>query len=103
MGIDWCMLVLSPEVTFHIQQRIDHYCNLNNFVSPKLKLCRKAVVNIKIELYLIYTVSDCLVGIQIDIFTDIFFKFITLKLLASSESIIFYFSLLAFCSHQVHI
>ena len=51
----------------------------------------------------IYIISDYLVGIQIDIFTDIIFKFITLKLLASSESIIFCFSLLAFCSHQVHI
>ena len=102
---DWLVLVLSPEVTFHIQQRIDHYCNLNNFVSKELELCRKALVDISIELYsiYIYIVSDYLVGIHIDIFTDIIFKFIILKLLASSESIIFYFSLWAFCSHQVHI
>ena len=36
--------------------------------------------NISIELYLIYMVSDYLVDTQIDIFTDIIFKFITLKL-----------------------
>ena len=39
------------------QQRMDYYCNLNNFVSPKLELCRKALANISIELYLIYIVS----------------------------------------------
>ena len=107
-GTPWCgyWLVHVGVITwgdFHTQQRIDHYSNLNNFVSPNLELRRKAVVNISIELYLIYTASDYLVGIQIDIFTDIIFKFITLKLLASSESIKFYFSLLTFCSHQVHI
>ena len=85
------MSVLSPEVTFHKQQRIDYYCTLNNFVSPKLELCRKALVNISIELYLIYIVSDYhinyahndlisdfnIFGIQIGIFTYIIFKFIT--------------------------
>ena len=58
VGIGWCRPMLSPEVTFHKQQRIDYYCNLNNFVSPKLELCRKALIDISIELYLIYIVSD---------------------------------------------
>ena len=49
VGIGWCMSVLSPEVTFHKQQRIDYYCNQNNFVNPKLELCRKALVNISID------------------------------------------------------
>ena len=46
MGIGWCMPVFSPEVTFHKQQRIDYYCDLNNFVSPKVELSKKALVNI---------------------------------------------------------
>ena len=85
------MSMLSPEVTFNKQQRIDYYCNLNNFVSPKLELCRKALVNFSVELYLIYIVSHyCIEYVhndlisdfsifvsQIDIFTDKIFKFIT--------------------------
>ena len=43
--------MLSPEVTDHIQQGIDHYCNLNLFVSSKFY--RKALVDISIKLYLI--------------------------------------------------
>ena len=91
VGIGWCMSVLSPEVTFHKQQRIDYYCNLSNFVSPKLELCWKALVNISIELYFIYIVSDYCIkyvhndlisdfsifGIQIGIFTNMIYKFIT--------------------------
>ena len=50
--------VLSSEVSFQKQQRINYYCNLNNFVSLKLELCMKALVNISIEFYLIYIVSD---------------------------------------------
>ena len=41
-------------MTFHKHQRIEFNCNPNNFVNPKLELCRKALVNISIELYLIY-------------------------------------------------
>ena len=101
------MSVLSPEVTFHKQQRIDYYCDLNNFVSPKLELSRKALVNISVELYLIYRyiVSDyCIKYVHNDLISDssLFVRLtflqiwssnlLHLKLLASSESIIFYFS-----------
>ena len=113
------MSVLSPEVTFHKQQRIDYYCNLNNFVSPKLGLCRKALVNISVELYLIYIVSDyhikyahddlisdfSIFGIRIGIFTDMIFKFITSEATSKfwKHHILSFIISIKFVSHQVHI
>ena len=95
------MSVLSPEVAFHIQQRIDYYCNLYHFVSSKLLLCRKALVNISTKLHLIQFqfltilhVFASLVGIQIDILQIQSSNLLYLKLLTSSESV-FYFSILA--------
>ena len=118
------MSVWSPEVTFHKQQRIDYYCNLNNFVSPKLELCRKALVDILIESYFIYIyiysfdyrikyahndlVSDCdfsIFGIQIGIFTDLIFQFITPEATSKfwKHHILFFIISIKFVSHQVHI
>ena len=106
VGIGWCMSVLSPEVTFHKQQRIDYYCNLNNFVSPKLELCRKALVDISIELYFLY--NDLIsvfsiFGIQIGIFTDMIFKFITSEATSKfwKHHISFFIISIKFVSHQV--
>ena len=102
------MSVLSPEVTFHKQKRIDYYCNLNNLVSPKLELCRKALVNTSVELYLIYNdlISDfSIFGIQIGIFTDIIFKFITSEATSKfwKHHVLFFIISVKFVSHQVPI
>ena len=113
------MSVLSPQVTFHKQQRIDCYCNLNNFISPKLELCRKSLVNISIELYLTYIVSDYCIKyahndlisdfsffcFQIGIFTNMIFKLITSEATSKfwKHHILFFIISIKFISHQVHI
>ena len=105
-------------MTFHQQQRIDYYCKLNNFVSPKLELCRKALVNISNESSLIYIVSDyhikyahndlisdfSIFGIQIGIFADMIYKFITCETTRKfwKHHIIFFIISIEFVSHQVH-
>ena len=37
VGSGWCMTVLSPEVTFHIQQRMWYYCNPTHFVNFNIR------------------------------------------------------------------
>ena len=109
-------------------KELDYYCNLNNFVSPKVELCRKALVNISVELYIyiyiymyiyiyiyMYIVSDYRInyahndligdfrifGIQIGIFQTWSSNLLHLKLLASSESIIFDFSILVLNMYHI--
>ena len=79
----------------------------------------KALVNISIELYLIYVVSDyrikyahndhindfSIFGIQIGIFTNMIFKFITSEATSKfwKHHILFCIISIKFVSHQIHI
>ena len=83
-----------------------------------MEFCRKALVNISIELYLIYLVSDYCIEyvhndlisdfsifvIQIDIFADMIFKFITSEATIKFwNHILFFIISIRFVLHQVHI
>ena len=37
VGLGWCMTVLSPDVTFHIQQRMGYNCNPTHFVNFNIR------------------------------------------------------------------
>ena len=37
VGLGWCMTVLSPDVTFHIQQRMGYNCNPNHFLNFNIR------------------------------------------------------------------
>ena len=53
VGLGWCMTMLSPDVTFHIQQECDITVIQPISSTSTSELFKKALVDIWIDLYLI--------------------------------------------------
>ena len=43
VGLGWCMTVLSPDVTFHIQQRMGYNCNPTHFVNFNIRTVYESI------------------------------------------------------------
>ena len=49
VGSGWCLIVLPPEVTFHIHQMRGYYCNPTHFIKSTTELFRKVFDTISIS------------------------------------------------------
>ena len=43
VGLGWCMTVLSPDMTFHIQQRMGYNCNPTHFVNFNIRTVYESI------------------------------------------------------------